>query len=111
MKERHGQKRAFIPVLGNVVLVILGLAIALGLVEMLLRTFPDWLPPEVRVNPPVRRIKAFVDETYDLRQSDGDLWHYMHGNVEPLSSDQDQVIAHVHMITDVNGFHTSKCAA
>ena len=70
MKEQHGKKRAFVPVLGNVVLVFLGLAIALGLVEMLMRTFPNWVPPEVRVNPPARRVRALIDETYDLRQSD-----------------------------------------
>ena len=104
MKEQHGKKRAFVPVLGNVVLVFLGLAIALGLVEMLMRTFPNWVPPEVRVNPPARRVRAFIDETYDLRQSDGDLYHYMRGNIVPLSPDQDPVVAHVHMTTDANGF-------
>jgi hypothetical protein len=49
--------------LGNVVLVFLGLAIALGAVEMLMRAFPNLVPPAVRVNPSVYRIKAFVDET------------------------------------------------
>jgi hypothetical protein len=107
MKEQHRKKRAFVPVLGNVVLVLLGLAIALGLVEMLMRAFPNWVPPEVRVNPPARRVKAFIDETYDLRQSDGDLYHYMRGNIVPFSPDQDQVVAHVHMITDAHGFRNS----
>src|SRR5437867_5214845 len=107
MKEQHRKKRAFVPVLGNVVLVLLGLAIALGLVEMLMRAFPNWVPLEVRVNPPSRRVKAFIDETYDLRQSDGDLFHYMRGNIVPLSPDQNHVIAHVHMITDANGFRNS----
>ena len=88
-------------------LALLGLAIALGLVEMLMRAFPNWVPSEVRVNPPARRVKAFIDETYDLRQSDGDLYYYMRGNIVPLSPDQDQVIAHVHMITDANGFRNS----
>jgi hypothetical protein len=104
MKQQGGIKRAFVPVLGNVVLVILGLALALGMVEMLLRAFPNWVPSEVRVNPPTRRVKAFIDETYDLRQSDGDLYHYMRGNIVPLSPDQNQVIAHIHMVTDTNGF-------
>lgn len=107
MKEQDGKKRAFVPVIGNVVLVLLGLAIALGLVEMLLRTFPNWVPPEVRVNPPARRVKAFIDETYDLRQSNGDLYYLMRGNIVPLSPDQDQVVAHVHMITDAHGFRNS----
>ena len=73
------KKRVSVPVLGNVVLVLLGLAFALGVVELLLRAFPNLIPPEVRVNPPARRITAFIDETYDLRQSDGDLFHYMRG--------------------------------
>jgi hypothetical protein len=107
MKEHHGKKRAFVPVLGNVVLALLGLAIALGSVEMLMRAFPNWVPSEVRVNPPARRVKALIDESYDLRQSDGDLYHLMRGNIVPLSPDQDQVVAHVHMITDANGFRNS----
>jgi hypothetical protein len=107
MKEQPGKKIAFVPILGNVMLAVLGLVIALGLVEMLMRAFPNWVPLEVRVNPPARRVKAFIDETYDLRQSDGDLWHYMRASIAPLSPDQDHVIAHVHMITDANGFRNS----
>ena len=107
MKEQHGRKKVIIPVLGNALLVLFGLAIAFGFTEMLMRVFPNWVPAEVRVNPPARRAKAFVDETYDLRQSDGDLYHYMRGNIVPLSPDQDQVVAHVHMITDANGFRNS----
>ena len=107
MKEQQRIKRAFVPVLGNIVLILLGLAMALGLVEIVMRAFPNLVPAEVRVNPPSRRVKAQVDETYDLRQSDGDLWHYMQGNIASLPPDQDQVIAHVHMITDKNGFRNS----
>ena len=107
MKEQQRIKRSFVPLLGNVVLVLLGLAIALWLAEMLMRAFPNWVPIEVRVNPPARRVRALVDETYDLEQSDGDLWHYMQGNIVPLSPDQNHVIAHVHMITDANGFRNS----
>jgi hypothetical protein len=107
MKEQNRIKGAFVPLLGKMVLVLLGLTMALGLVEMLMRAFPNWVPLEVRVNPPARRVKALIDETYDLRQSDGDLWHYMRGTIAPLSPDQDQVIAHVHMITDANGFRNS----
>jgi SGNH hydrolase-like domain, acetyltransferase AlgX len=107
MKEQHGKKRAFVPVLGNVLLALLGLVMALVLVEMLMRAFPNWVPLEVRVNPPARRVKALIDETYDLRQSDGDLWHYMRENIMPLSPDQDQVVAHIHMITDSHGFRNS----
>jgi len=107
MKEQPQKKRAFVSVLGNLVLVLLGSAIALGSMEMLMRAFPNWVPLEVRVNPPARRIKAFIDESYDLRQSDGDLWHYMQGKITPLSPNQNQVIAHIHMITDANGFRNS----
>lgn len=107
MKEKHEKNKVFVPALGNVVLILLGLTMALGVVEMMMRAFPNWLPPEVRVNPPTRRVKAFIDETYELRQSDGDLYHYMRGNVVPLSSDQDQIVAQVHMITDANGFRNS----
>jgi len=107
MKEQLGKKSRFVPVLGNIVLVLLGLAMALGLVEMLMRAFPNSVPPEVRVNPPARRVKAFIDETYDLRQSDGDLYYYMRGKIVPLSPDQDQVVANVHMITDELGFRNS----
>lgn len=107
MKEQYGKKRAFGPVLGNLVLALLGLAIALGLVEVLMRAFPNWVPAQVRVNPPSRRVKAFIDETYDLRQSDGDLYYYMRGKIVPLSTDQNHVIAHVHMMTDAHGFRNS----
>jgi hypothetical protein len=107
MQEQREKKPTFVPVLGNLVLGFLGLTMALVLAEMLMRAFPNWVPLEVRVNPPARRVKAFVDERYDLRQSDGDLWHYMRGDIVPLSPDQDPVIAHVHMITDKNGFRNS----
>jgi SGNH hydrolase-like domain, acetyltransferase AlgX len=107
MKPQNGTKRTLRPVPGNLILALLGLVIALGIVEMVMRAFPNWVPLEVRVNPPARRVKAFIDETYDLRQSDGDLYHYMRGSIVPLSPDQDPVIAHVHMITDANGFRNS----
>jgi SGNH hydrolase-like domain, acetyltransferase AlgX len=107
MKEPHEKKRSFVAVIGNVALALMGLAIALGLVEMLMRTFPNWVPAEVRVNPPARRMKAFIDATYDLRQSDGDLYHLMRGAVPPVSPDQDQVVAHIHMMTDAHGFRNA----
>lgn len=107
MLDQHRKERSSAPVLGNALLSVLGLVIALGLVEMLMREFPNWIPPEVRVNPPARRVKAFVDERYDLRQSDGDLFHYMEGKIVPMSPHQDRVVANVHMITDANGFRNS----
>ncbi len=107
MKDQHRKKGAFVPVLGNVFLILFGFGIALGFAEMLMRAFPNWVPSEVRVNPPARRVKAFIDETYELRQSDGDLFHHMLRDIIPLSSDQDQVVAHVHMVTDANGFRNS----
>lgn len=93
--------------LGNILLILMGLMVSLGLVEMAMRTFPNWVPAVVRVNPQARRVRAFVDETYDLRQSDGDLFYYMMGKIVPLSPVQDQVVAHVHMITDEHGFRNS----
>lgn len=108
MNAQPEKPRAFAHVLGNTILLLLSLAIGLGLVEMLMRAFPNWVPSEVRVNPPARRVNAFVDETYALRQSDGDLFHYMRGKIQPLPSDQDLVIAQVHMITDAQGFRNSR---
>lgn len=107
MKDHQRKTKSLVPVLANVFLIILGFGIALGIAETMLRAFPNWVPPQVRVNPPSRRVKALIDESYDLRQSDGDLFHHMLGNIVPLSPDQDQVIAHVHMITDANGFRNS----
>ena len=107
MNEQQRKKRISVVVLENVVLILVGLTIALGLVEMLMRAFPNLVPIEVRVNPPARRVKAFVDETYDLKLSDGDLYYYMRGNIAPLLPDEDAVVAHVHMITDTNGFRNS----
>jgi hypothetical protein len=107
MMAEHRTKRAVAPLLGRVILASLGLAFALGAVEMLMRAFPNWIPAEVRVNPPARRVRAFIDETYDLRLSDGDLFHYMRGHISPLSPDQDRVLAHVHMITDAYGFRNA----
>ena len=69
--------------LGNLVLALLGLTSALGLAEMMMRAFPNLVPAEVRVNPPARRVKAFLDETYDLRQSEGDLFHICGGKLRP----------------------------
>ena len=91
-------------VLGNVTLVILGVGIALGLMELLLRTNPNLVPREVRVNPPVRRVQAFKDETYDVKLSDGDLYYWMRGTIAPLPPDKDKVVAHIHLTTDADGF-------
>ena len=107
MKQKHRIQGSLVRILGNIALSLLGVAGALGMTEQLLRRFPNLIPPEIRVNPPVRRVQAFVDETYDLKQSDGDLYYLMRGSIMPLSQDQDQVVAHVHMITDAHGFRNS----
>lgn len=107
MKAQHGDNRKFTALLGNLILFVSGLVIALGAVEMLMREFPNLVPAEVRVNPPSRRVKALIDETYDLKQSDGDLYHLMEGKIVSLAPGQDKVVAHVHMITDSNGFRNS----
>src|SRR3990172_108826 len=104
MKRHHGFHRRGRYVLGGVAMATLGVAMALGLMELLLRSFPDWLPGEVRVSPPVRRVQSFVDETYAVRLSDGDLFHWMRGAIAPLAPDQDTVVAQVHMVTDAYGF-------
>lgn len=93
--------------LGNLVLIFLGSTIALVPAEILMKGFPKFLPSEIRVNPPARRVKAFIDETYELRQPDGDLFHYIRGKLRPLSPDQDQVVAQVRMMTDANGFRNA----
>ncbi|HSK89651.1 MAG TPA: hypothetical protein VK880_14910 [Anaerolineales bacterium] len=107
MRAQREKKNTLLKFLGNIVPIFLGLAVALGLMETLLRAFPNWVPAEVRVNPPARRVKAGIDETYALRLSDGDLFHHMRGIIEPLSADEDQVVAHVHMLTDANGFRNA----
>ena len=104
MKEPLGVKRSLVPVLGNVALAMLGVGIALGLVELLLRTFPNWVPLEVRVNPPVRREQPFLNETYDVKLSNGDLYYRIRDTIGPLSPDKDRVVAHVHFTTDAHGF-------
>ena len=104
MKTRNSFRRRLGSALGNAALATLGVGAALGLTELLLRSFPDWLPGEVRVSPPVRRVHAFVDETYDVRLSDGDLFHWMRGAIAPLAPDQDTVAARVHLVTDAYGF-------
>jgi hypothetical protein len=80
------------------------MGIALGLMELLLRTNPNWIPTQVRVNPPLRRVKANLDESYDLKLSDGDLFTWMRRDIAPLSPEEDKVIAHIHMTTDAHGF-------
>jgi hypothetical protein len=107
MTEQHRNKTAFLRVFGNVVLALLGVVLALGIMEIFLRVFPNSVPPKVRVNPPARRIKALIDETYDLRKSDGDLYNLMRAKIAPLAPNQDEVVAHVHMITDANGFRNA----
>lgn len=91
-------------VLGNLVLIAFGVGIALGIVELSLRLNPNWVPREVRVNPPVRRVQAIKDETYEIRLSDGDLFYWMRGSIAPLPPDKDQVVAQVHLTTDADGF-------
>jgi hypothetical protein len=62
MNKLHNLKK-YHTFLGNIALVLLGLGMALGAMELLLRSNPNWIPSEVRVNPPLRRVQAFIDET------------------------------------------------
>ena len=107
MKTRHRSSSRLSSGLGNVALATLGVGVALGMMELLLRSFPNWIPGGVRVSPPVRRVNALVDETYEVRLSDGDLFHWMRGAIAPLAPDQDTVVAQVHMVTDAHGFRNS----
>lgn len=107
MKDPLSPARRFRLALANIALVLLGVASALGLMELLLRTFPNWVPREVRVSPPVRRVQAFVDQTYEIRLSDGDLYYWMKGKIAPLSPEADRVVAQVHMTTDAHGFRNA----
>ena len=104
MSKPRSEKRILKTVLGNFALVMLGVGIALGLTELLLRTYPHWVPGVVRVDPPVRRVEASIDESYDVRLSNGDLFYYMAGTIVPLAPDEDQIVAQVHLTTDENGF-------
>jgi len=72
MKKQQSIKGSLVSIPGKIALVMMGVGIALGMMELLLRTFPNWVPSEVRVNPPVRRVRAFIDETYDFRLTQND---------------------------------------
>ncbi len=93
--------------LGNLSLVIIGIVLAIGLVEMIFRIQPNLVPAVIDVNPPVRRVNGFVDISYDIKHSDGDLWYWLQGTIQPLSPDQDKVLDHVRFVTDANGFPNS----
>jgi hypothetical protein len=87
-----------------IILGIFGAGIALGVMELLLRTHPHLVPAEVRVSPPVRRIESFAERTYDVKLSNGDLFYWIEGKIAPLLPGQDKVVAEVHFTTDGNGF-------
>jgi hypothetical protein len=111
MKRRVGSRNNAPAVLGKFALVILGLMVALGMAELLLRAYPDLVPGEVRVNPPVRRKNAHVDESFDVKLSDGDLFHWMQGALAPVPPAKDRVVAKVHMVTDADGFRNAAPAS
>jgi hypothetical protein len=70
MKEQHGKKKAFVPVIGNVVLILFDLVIALGSMEILMSAFPNWVPAELRVNLPARRVAETINEYIQERLPD-----------------------------------------
>jgi len=107
MKPTPVIRRRLISVLGNIALALLGLGMALGLMEFLLRTYPNLVPRDVRVDPPVRRIPTSNSQTYDVKLSSGDLYYWMRGSIAPVPPDQDTVLAQVHLTTDANGFRNS----
>jgi SGNH hydrolase-like domain, acetyltransferase AlgX len=107
MNVPPGARKRLVPLLVNITLIVVGVGIALGLMELLLRSNPNWVPSQIRVNPPTRRVSAFLDETYNIKLSDGDLFHWMKEDVAPLPPEEDEVVARVHMLTDVSGFRNS----
>src|SRR6185503_12786275 len=107
MKPTPVIRRRLIPVLGNIALALLGLGMALGVMEFLLRTCPNLVPRDVRVDPPVRRIPTSNSQTYDVKLSSGDLYYWMRGSIAPVPPDKDTVLAQVHLTTDANGFRNS----
>ena len=107
MKDPLGLNRRLIPVLGNVALLMMGLGLGFGMMELLLRANPNLVPREVRVNPPVRRVPAFVDENYGIKLSDGDLFHWMQGAIVSLSPNSDKLLAQVHLMTNAHGFRNT----
>jgi hypothetical protein len=107
MKTAFRNKRSLSPILANISLAVLGVGIALGLMELFLRTYPGLVPPVIRTNPPVRRFQALQDQTYDIMLSSGDLKYWMRGSIEPIPIDKDRVVARVHLTTDEYGFRNS----
>lgn len=104
MKQPRDLRRTLNSVVVNGVLVVLGLGAALGSTELLLRMLPNLVPADVRVDPPVRRIDAFRDQTYDVKLSSGDLFYWMRGEIAPVPPDEDKSVAQVHFVSDANGF-------
>lgn len=94
-------------VLLNGSLILIGAALALLAMELLLRAAPNLAPAKVRVNPPVRRSEPRGDKAYDIRLSDGDLFHWLEGRIAPLKPDQDPIVARVLLEIDSNGFRNS----
>jgi hypothetical protein len=88
-------------------LVLFGVVMALGLVELLLRANPHLVPIEVRVSPPVRRLDALAEQTYQVKLSDGDLFYWIAGRIAPLTPEQNRVVAEVNFSTDGQGFRNA----
>ena len=65
----------------NATVAVLGLSFALGGLEVTLRMQPNWVPSGIRVSPPVRRVNALVDETYEVKLSSGNLYSWMKGAI------------------------------
>ena len=85
-------------------MAVFGIGFAFILIELVLRARPNLVPSPVRVNPPVRRVQPFVNETYDVLQSQGDLFYWERGSIQPLLPAQDEILASVHLTTDEYGF-------
>ena len=94
-------------VLGNATLIILAVGIAFLMMEVLLRTYPNLVPREIRVNPPVRRVQAFKVKSHDVKLSHGDLYYWMSGAIAPVPPNQDKIVARVYLTYDSQGFRNA----
>ncbi len=101
MKTGVSLLRTLIP---NLLVALFGLLLALGLVEIVLRLNPNWVPLDVRVTPPVRRSYPLTEGTVEVRLSSGDLFFWEAGRIRPIPPAVDQLLAMVHYQIDENGF-------
>ncbi len=94
-------------ILPPALLACLGTLAGLAAAEAVLRLRPQILPATVPVDPPVRRVRAWRDETYDVRLSDGDIYHWRRAEFRPIPPGEDAVLARVRFRSDAHGFRNA----